>query len=217
MLRRRFLPALAGAFLVARCGGESLPPPGPPAQVVKSGGDQQSWYFSNPLPFSYRVTVQDANGRGVPGVSVSWAVTAGSGSIAPAANVTDGNGQATATHTLGPSETAHQATATAPNLPLVTFTATASTPPTTAGVAVQNNFFNPDFAGVQVDGTVTWTWNSGLVEHNVVFTGGPQPLPTSSGVKSTPGTYTWTFGTVGTYTYVCSIHDFMSGRVVVVQ
>jgi plastocyanin len=215
MTCRRLLPALAGAFLVGAC-GESLPPPGPPAQVVKSGGDQQTWYFDNPLPNVYRVTVQDVDGRGVPGVSVTWAVTTGGGSIAPLTNSTDGNGQATATHTLGPSGASHEATATVTNLPLATFTATATTPPTTAGVMIQNNLFNPNLVGIQVDGTVTWTWNSGGIEHNVTWTGGPAPLPTGSTTKSS-GTYPWTFNTLGTYTYVCNIHDNMSGRVVVVQ
>ncbi|MGH7751593.1 MAG: plastocyanin/azurin family copper-binding protein [Gemmatimonadales bacterium] len=215
MAGRHFLLALAGAFLVGAC-GESLPPPGPPAQLVKSGGDQQSWFFDNPLPIAYRVTVEDANGRGVPGVTVVWAVTAGGGSITAFGAVTDGDGRASATHTLGPSETSQQATATVVDLSPSTFTATAGDPPTTVGVSIQNNSFNPDLVGIQAGGTVTWTWNSGSVDHNVTFTGGPQPLPTNSTTKNS-GTYPWTFNATGTYTYVCNIHAGMSGRVVVVQ
>lgn len=40
-------------------------------------------------------------------------------------------------------------------------------------VAVRNNFFDPATLDVPVNGTVTWAWNSGGVEHNVTFETGP--------------------------------------------
>ena len=50
---RRF--ALGMALLGLACGGDGggTQPPGPPADLVKSGGDGQSWYFNNPLPLPY--------------------------------------------------------------------------------------------------------------------------------------------------------------------
>ena len=61
--------------------GGGTEPPGPPAQVLKSGGDNQAWYFDNPLPIPYEVRVTDAASRAVPGVVVAWAVMAGGGSL----------------------------------------------------------------------------------------------------------------------------------------
>src|SRR3972149_3161046 len=76
------LPALGVGLLVLGCGGGGgggggTGPPGPPTQLVKSGGDGQSWYFNNPLPMPYSVTARDANNRTVPSVSVDWAITTG--------------------------------------------------------------------------------------------------------------------------------------------
>src|SRR5688572_10335104 len=152
------LTALLGLVFAAACGGGDGPtePPGPPAQLVKSEGDQQAWYFGNPLPTPYRVAVLDANGRGVPGVTVGWEVTSGGGSVDPLESETDSDGIASTTHTLG-TETSYAVTASAIGLPDVEFSASASNPPTSGAVTVGNNFFSPRDVVVQVNGTVTWT------------------------------------------------------------
>lgn len=196
--------------------GGGTEPPGPPAQVLKSGGDNQAWYFDNPLPIPYEVRVTDAASRAVPGVVVAWAVMAGGGSLSAAHSTTAANGTATTVPTLGPSEPMQTVTATVASLPPVTFTADAAAPPTTAGVTVANNFFSPRDVVVQQGGTVTWTWSSGGVVHNVTYTSGPTPRPTGSGTIGT-GDHSSVITVVGRYGYACTLHAGMTGTVTVVN
>lgn len=72
--------------------------------------------------------------------------------------------------------------------------------PTGTTVTVSNNAFSPSTAVVPANGTVTWQWNSGGVEHNVTFDDGP-----SSGNRSS-GSFARTFQALGSYPYVCTIH-----------
>ena len=67
-------------------------------------------------------------------------------------------------------------------------------------VTVSNNAFDPSTTQVPVNGTVTWQWSSGGVEHNVTFQDGP-----ASGNRSS-GTFPRTFQASGSYPYVCTIH-----------
>jgi plastocyanin len=67
-------------------------------------------------------------------------------------------------------------------------------------VTVRSNFFDPATLNVPVNSTVTWTWNSGGVEHNVTFQSG-----TNSATQAT-GSFARAFPTAGTFTYVCTIH-----------
>jgi plastocyanin len=88
-------------------------------------------------------------------------------------------------------------------------------PPVTAtmNVSVVNNTFTPPNAGIASGNTVTWTWNSAGVQHNVAFATGPT-IPPGSGVKDA-GTYQVTFTNPGVYYYVCSLHSNMEGYVTV--
>jgi plastocyanin len=215
----RLLRNAYALILLAGCGGDGpTGPAGPPTQLVKSDGDGQSWYFSNPLPAAYEVVVRDANGVPVPGVSVTWAVTAGGGTMDPTTSVTGSDGIASATHTLGPSATAHTATANAASLPEVMFSASASSPPTSAAVTVQNtDRFSPENVVVQVAGTVTWTWAPDQTQdHNVIFSGGTAGRPPNSPTQRT-GTYSGAFTAPGLYQYFCNIHANMNGTVRVVN
>lgn len=187
-------------------------PPGPPSQLLKSGGDEQRWYFSNPLPVPYSVTALDAGDRPVAGVAVAWAVASGGGTVDPATSTTDASGLATATHTLGPSDSLQLVTATAENLPPVTFTAAVAAPPTSGAVQVGDDFFSPANIAVRVNSTVTWTW-SGANPHSVTFTGG---TPSSATQASGPP-YSRTFSGTGTFDYFCKVHAGMKGVVTVVQ
>jgi plastocyanin len=68
--------------------------------------------------------------------------------------------------------------------------------------------FSPTSITVPVGSTVTWSWNSGGVTHDVTF-----PDGSNSGPKSS-GSFQKTFPTAGTFTYMCSIHGpVMSGTV----
>src|SRR5438034_11062648 len=87
-LRWGGLPALGAGLLVLACGGDGgggTGPctPGAATQLVKTGGDAQSWYFDNPLPSALNVTVRDANNCAVPGVDVKWAVASGGCEVRP--------------------------------------------------------------------------------------------------------------------------------------
>jgi plastocyanin len=206
-----------GMGLLALACGEGTSPPGPPTQLAKGGGDAQSWFFNNPLPTPYSVTVRDANGRGVPSVSVDWAMTTGGGTFSSDPSTTNANGVATTIHTLG-TATTYVVMANVSGLTSVTFTASASVPATAVDVSVNNNFFTPRDTAVQTGGTVTWTQSG--VGHNVTFSGGPATtanIPDATLATGTADNRTRTFTTVGTYNYTCTNHSGMNGTVRVVN
>jgi plastocyanin len=208
---------LHGLLFASACGGGPVEPAGPPTELVKGGGDEQAWYFGNPLPVAYSVVARDASGRPVPGVSVTWAVASGGGGVDPSVTVTDADGVASTTHTLGPTDAVQTVTASASGLPVVVFTASASSPPTSIAVTVADNFFAPENVVVQVDGTVTWTWGANVsFEHNVTYVSGPTPRPADSATKRT-GTHSSVMTTVGLYQYVCTLHSGMDGTIRVVN
>jgi hypothetical protein len=68
---------------------------GPPQTVAKQAGDNQQFRASNPVPVRPSVRVTDQFGNPVPGVTVQFAVTAGSGSVPGAQQTTDAAGVAT--------------------------------------------------------------------------------------------------------------------------
>lgn len=78
-------------------------------------------------------------------------------------------------------------------------------------VSVSNNQFTPSTISVAVNGTITWQWNSGGVEHNVTFQDGPAS-PTQGS-----GSFARTFSAAGSYPYLCTIHGAqgMTGTVTV--
>jgi plastocyanin len=198
--------ALAGLA----CNGDSTQPPGPPAQVSKSGGDAQAWYHNNSLPAAFSVTVIDANATAVPGLRVDWAIITGSGGVlSHSVDSTDSKGVATTLLTLG-GGTTYVVTATVAGLPQVTFSATATTPPVRDSVALKDNFFQPDSVVLQVNDTVYWTW-AGTQQHNVSFGPGMASATQSS------GTYSKQFTTTGKFAYTCTLHSGMKGTIVVVN
>ena len=93
-------------------------------------------------------------------------------------------------------------------------TAPASTQPVppVAGTAVSiTNFaFSPANLTVKVGDTVTWT-NKDEEPHTVVADDGSFHSP---GLDAN-GTYSFTFAKPGSFGYLCSIHPFMRGTVVV--
>ena len=206
---------LGVGLLALACGGGTQPP-GPPAELVITGGDAQSWYFNNPLPTPLSVTAQDVSGRAVPGVVITWAVTSGGGRVNPVQSTTDASGVATTTDSVGSSTIQTvSATFTGP-FSVVSFTAHATTPPTAGSVDIANTAFNPATVVVQVNGTVTWTWSDKGIAHNVTYTAAPGSLPASSPQDQTTGTFATTFVQVGTYKYMCTHHPHMNNGVVTV-
>ncbi len=76
-------------------------------------------------------------------------------------------------------------------------------------VSVGAGAFSPSNLSVTT-GSVTWTWNSGAVTHNVTFEDGTD----NSGDRAS-GTHSRTFSTAGSYRYRCTIHStsFTSGMI----
>jgi plastocyanin len=76
-------------------------------------------------------------------------------------------------------------------------------------VAAKDNHFTPDAIQVPAGTTVTWSFKDGFVPHDVTAD------DFSSGEPRRKGTFTHTFDRPGTYPYRCTVHDGMTGRVVV--
>ena len=99
----------------------------PASQLLSQGGNAQSAVVGATLPQPLVVKVAASDGVGVAGVTVSFAVAGGGGSVTSASVVSDANGLAQTTWKLGSSTGSQSVTATAGALsgsPL-TFTATA--------------------------------------------------------------------------------------------
>jgi amicyanin len=77
-------------------------------------------------------------------------------------------------------------------------------------VSISDFKFNPASLTVPVGTTVTWT-NQDEEPHTVAAKDGSFHSPG----MDTHATYSYTFTTPGSYDYICSIHPFMTGTVVV--
>ena len=88
--------------------------------------------------------------------------------------------------------------------------ANASAAVATDAVHIKNFAFSPATITVKAGSTVVWTNDDGI-QHDVTFDGG--------GIVSTAlnhnDTFSHTFLAAGTYHYICSIHPFMHGTVIV--
>src|SRR5579864_791282 len=80
----------------------------------------------------------------------------------------------------------------------------------TSEVKIDNFSFAPQALTVAVGTTVTWT-NRDDIPHTVVSTDGVF----KSKVRDTDEKFSYTFSKAGTYSYFCSIHPKMTGKVVV--
>jgi hypothetical protein len=105
--------------------------PGPATALVRVSGDAQSGVVATNLAQPLLVRVTDAWGNPVVGAEVGWHVTAGGGTITPAAQSTNSQGQAQATWRLGSASGANAVRVTAAGA-AVAFSATATpAPPST--------------------------------------------------------------------------------------
>jgi plastocyanin len=73
-------------------------------------------------------------------------------------------------------------------------------------VSIGDNFFSPVKARVSPGGKVKWT-NNGKVTHNVTFGG------SSSGNLAPGATFVKKFNRAGKFSYTCTIHPGMTGKV----
>ena len=123
-----------------------------------------------------------------------------------------------------PSVTFGSGVTVTPGMPGMTAMPSTGSAPATAGssatapaapvgsnaVAVDNFKFDPATLTVPVGSTVTWT-NKDEEPHTIAAKDGSFHSPT----LDTKGTYSFTFAKPGSYDYICSIHPFMTGTVVV--
>jgi adhesin/invasin len=185
------------------------------ASVEIAAGNNQTGMVNNAVATAYGVRAKDSYGNPKQGVTINWAVQAGTGSLNPTQSVTAANGIATSTRTLGANSGTFTdtATATLSGSPLL-FTVNATTAPATASVDVgaSGNTFSPDSVLIALNGTVTFAWAS-AVTHNVTFT--TANAPANIGNNSS-GSFPRQFTTAGTFNYHCTIHGGMTGKVVVV-
>ncbi|NUR26546.1 MAG: amidase [Catenulispora sp.] len=79
-------------------------------------------------------------------------------------------------------------------------------------VAITGFAFSPSALTVKAGTTVTWT-NKDSDAHTVTSQGSGGPL--QSKALGTGETYTYTFTTAGTFSYLCTIHPFMTATVTV--
>ena len=97
--------------------------------------------------------------------------------------------------------------------PVGSATSTQGSPAVSAGtvpVGIVNFKFTPDTVTIKAGTTVDWT-NQDDIPHTVSFTGSG----IHSDVLARNGSYSHTFTAPGTYAYICSIHPFMHGTVIV--
>ena len=81
---------------------------------------------------------------------------------------------------------------------------------TDAKVGIDNFTFSPKPLTVPVGTTVTWM-NQDDIPHSIVV----QSLNVRSHPLDTHDTFAYTFDKAGTYDYICGLHPFMHGQVVV--
>ena len=179
---------------------------GAAASITKTTGDAQTASAGTAVPIPPSVTIKDANGNPVAGATVTFAVTAGGGSVTGASQTTNSSGvAAVGSWTLGATAGANSLSATSGSLTAAVFTATgtvgaAGSVSKTAGdnQTAEDGTTLPiapavtvrDAAGNPVSGiTVIFAIGTG----GGTLTGGSQTT-NASGV-ATVGS--WTLGTIG--------------------
>lgn len=104
--------ALATWLAGCSAGGTTLPPdPGPAYTVSVVSGNNQIAIVNTLLPVALHVKVTNADGVPMRGMSVTWRVNIGGGSV-PSPSTTDSTGQSQAPFTLGGFEGFQTVTAT---------------------------------------------------------------------------------------------------------
>ena len=159
-----------------------------------------------PVPNASRRT-QTRRSRITPPRLAALAVVAGLGVAAcsPSGAATNPAAAASMNMTAGSTNMAPPATAAATQAP----SATSAPSGAEAKVSISNFAFDPAALTIKVGTTVTWT-NNDVVAHTVTFTD-----VANSPVLNRGDHFSRAFTKAGTYSYICSIHPFMHGMVVV--
>jgi plastocyanin len=182
-------------------GGGTQPPPAV-ASVIITPNNAQSTTLCGTVAFS--ALARDAN-QNTLSRTINW--------TSSTANVIVPNSGASVTAT-GVGVGSSTITASADGVPSTGVTVTVSAaaqPAQTASVdATTSNTFAPSCVVIAAGGTVTWNF---AATHNVRF-GTNKPAGGDIDDKSS-GSDSRTFPTAGNYSYNCTLHNGMSGRVIV--
>ena len=151
--------------------------PGPANLVVAASGQGQVQEVSGVFGQVLAARVQDGFGNGIPGASVAWEVTTGSGSVSAPTSITGADGRATMGATAGATPGALKVTATAAALPGAPVEFGLTVAPVATVIGVHNNFFQPADIVISAGGALRWSWVSG--DHNVSPISGTATFPGS--------------------------------------
>ena len=204
MLKRlRETSGLAAIVLLGACGGGGSDAPSPPAAVATVSVTASTTSLNVGSTLQLTAVPRDVSGNSIAGLSATW--------LSSNQGVAAVNGSGLVTGIAVGSATI---TATVSGIPGSTVLSVAAVVPTQA--ATVDATINLDFSPSQVDivagGTVTWRFAATV--HNVTFSGSAAGTP--SGISNTANTtVARTFSTAGTFAYQCTLHQGMTGSVVV--
>ncbi len=196
-------------------------PPVPTAIALVSGNNQNGKTLES-LSSAFVVRVTDDQANGTPGVTVTWAVTAGDGALSSLSTSTNGQGDASVTFTPGTTTGDVMVSARAAGLtgsPVMFSSRTSVLVIEMSGTA----FVYPDgsinsAATVAVGDTIEWV-NRDAVQHTA--TSNIQPAGGAafdSGLMSNGATFRFAPDVVGTWEYLCLVHPLiMLGATITVQ
>ena len=180
-----------------------------PASIASVSGTGQSARLAQPLAQPLVVEVKADDGLGVPGVSVSWAVTAGGGTVSPTSTTTDANGRASVELTLGPSIGTNTAAASVSGLGSpVSFDAVATLPVRVTVDMVGIAFVAPgggDAVTIMLGDTIEWI-NSDPVQHAPTSSSEPSGGLSFGQTVSPGGTFQFVPNVRGVWIYFCTFH-----------
>ena len=177
---------------------------GNPTVISLSSGNNQVGPVSAALALPHVVLVKDGHNNPKPGVTVTWKVGQGGGSVSTTSPSTQANGTAAVTRTLGAAPGINSDTASVIGLAgsPVAFTDTAGAV-TSISVGGATTTFSPSSKSVTAGTFVKFSWAGGT--HNVTWDPGDPTGPTDSPTQSS-GSFTVRLTTTGTYGFHCSIH-----------
>ena len=210
-----------GALAFAACGGDGGTDPvddggnggggggggGTAAAIAVVSGSGQSGKTLEALGSPFVVRVTDDAGAAVSGVTVSWSVAAGDGTLSATSSSTNSAGETSVTYTPGPALGASTVSATVSGVPQ----AAEFTVQTTVALVKMESiaFVSPqggDALTVPVGTTVEWV-NLDAVAHTVTSTDVPAGgAAFDSGLMGQGERFQFTPMVEGTWTYFCEVH-----------
>jgi hypothetical protein len=116
--------ALASVVALAACGSDSATDPSVARRLVIASGDSQTTVVATAAANPLAVRVLNGSGTGVAGVSITWTIGAGGGTLSATTDTTDDRGQAQVVYVPGTLALAGTVSATASGLAPVTFSLT---------------------------------------------------------------------------------------------